>query len=232
MNDLDDLLALSTPPASADGPALDAAIVALIGEARSTATPAHTWRRRTLWAGLVAALVGIGGATAYATGTHRGEAWNDLTDEAEVDATRIEWMTTLPAGTTCVERLTGVGLTEQQVTAIESALANPDRLLALDGGAVRDEFLEFYDRNDFQQDLADRDTWESWIDAGYAAVAEIDLAAGRGALADEVLDVVPPGAENEIFIHTSMRLIIDGLTAQGIDAMRLVTPETACEAGE
>lgn len=105
-----------------------------------------------------AVVVGIRGATAYAPSINRGEAWNQLTDEAEADAIRIESMTTLPDGTTGVERLTGTGLAEAQVRAIETALADPDRLLALDGGAVRAEFMDGYDRNDSQQGLADRVT--------------------------------------------------------------------------
>jgi len=232
MNGLNDLLARSAPPSAPDGPALDAALIALVAEARREAAPQRPWRRRALWAGAAAVVVGIGGASAYASGALWPDPWSDLTAEAEAGAIRFEWMTTLPDGTTCVERLTGVGLAEAQVRAIETALADPDGLLALDGGAVRAEFMDDYERNDFQQELADRQTFEAWIDAGYAAAADIDIATGRGDLADAELDVVPPGAENEVFLHTSSRIVLDGLTAQGIDAMRLLTPEIACEAGE
>ncbi|WP_062386388.1 hypothetical protein [Demequina iriomotensis] len=231
MNDIDDLLARSAPPSTPEGPALEAVLAALVDEARGLSAPPRRRRRRALWAGAAAAIVGVGGATAYATGALSSDAWGQLTDDAEAEAVRIEWLTTLPDGTTCVERLTGIGLDDAQVAAIATALADSERLLELDGGAVRGEFLSRYDGDADLQAMADRDTWAGWIDAAYAAVAEMDVPAGRGGLPDDELGVVPPGVGNEVFLHASMRIVLDGLTAQGIDAMALVTPETACEAG-
>ncbi|MFV0285879.1 MAG: hypothetical protein ACK5IM_05730 [Demequina sp.] len=234
MNGLDDLLARSAPPAAEQGTALNAAIASLVGETQSTAMRPHRQRppRRWVIASAVAAGVFIAGGTAYgaATLTDDSPAWMNPTEDAESAATRFEWQTTLPDGTRCVERLTGVDLSEDQIATITDALSNPERLIALDDGAVREEFLADYDSSADKQRIADRETWASWIDAAYDAVAAIDLKAGRGGLAEDALGVVPGGAQNEVFLRASMTAVLDGITAQGVDALATVTPETACEA--
>ncbi|WP_234988154.1 hypothetical protein [Demequina sp. NBRC 110056] len=233
MSELDRLLARSAPPSASDGPALDAAIGALVEEAR-TATATRRPRRRWAVAGIVVGATALVGGAAYgaATLSDASDAWMSLTADAESAATRFEWQTTLPDGTRCVERITALDLTAEQTAIVEAALSDPHVLLDLDAGSVRAEFLAHYDASEAQQEIADRETWESWIDAGYAAVAAIDLEAGRGDLTEEELDVIPGSAANEVFLHSSMRVVLDGMTAQGVDAMAHLTPETACEVGE
>ncbi|WP_084038214.1 hypothetical protein [Demequina sp. NBRC 110053] len=235
MSDLDRLLARSAPPSAPEGRALVAALGALVDETRAAASPRRR-RLRSPWAvaGLVVGATALVGGAAYGavTLTDASDAWMDLTAQAETTATRFEWQTTLPDGTRCVERLTGLELTAEQTAIVEAALADPQQLLDLDAGAVRDDFLSHYDASEAQQEIADRETWESWIDAGYGAVAAIDVKAGRGDLTEDMLDVIPGSAQNEVFLQSSMRVVLDGITAQGVDAMAHLTPETACEAGE
>lgn len=234
MNDLDDILARSAPQSSADAPALESAIGALVDEARATTT-ARGRRSTRPWliAGTILGAGVLAGGAAYGASVLTSSGpWSNLTDEAEATATRFEWQVTLPDGTECVSRLTGVDLTPAQVEVVENALSDPGELLALDRSRVRAEFLAQYDASNSQQEIADRQTWRSWIDAGYESVAALDSVTGRGEVEDSTLDVIPGSAENEVFLHTSMRIIVDGITAQGVDAMTHLAPETACEAGQ
>lgn len=229
---LDILLARSAPPSTPNSPELGSAIAALADEARTAFTSLRKRPPRSprFIAGISIAAITTLGAAAYGTSVVIDSGpWNNLTHEAESQATRFEWLNTLPDGTECVNRLTGLGLNQEQVATVESALSDPARLLQLDAGAVREEFLRSYDESPDQQEIADRETWTSWIDAGYAAVATMDVTIGRGEYSDDELTDSPGSAENEVFMHTFMRLVIDGITTQGVDAMRYLTPESACE---
>ena len=235
MNDLDDLLARSAPPSAQSGPALDAAIGALVDEARSAPPQRRRWSQRP-WAIAAVALGTVGVLSGAAYGAYEvldNEPWMNLTSEAEAMSADFEWLTTAPGGDTCVVRLTGVGLSPEQESIVAAALADPHQLLAADDGAVRAEFLGFYDDSDSQQELADRETFESWIDAGYNSVTSLDIARGRGDYADT--DLTPGGkttAERSVFFDAQLRVVLDGITAQGVDAMTYLTPQTACEASE
>ena len=231
-DDLDALLARSAPATTPVSAHLDAALNALADEARLAAPLPVRPTRRRLWVGGAAtvAAIALTGTAAYgATNFLNSEPWMTLTDEAQSQAVSFEWPITLPDGTQCVNRLTGIALTGDQVEIIASALTEPSRLLALDGGAVRNEFLADYDADSMKQEITDRATWEAWIDSGYGAVASMSAEQGRGGAVDAELSVFPGTAENEIFLYTSMRIVLDGITASGVDAIATLTPETACE---
>ncbi len=141
----------------------------------------------------------------------------------------IEWVYTDADGYRCAMRLVGFNLTERQTAEIRSRLSEPEALLAADGGAVREESLTEYDENENKQEIADRSTWESWIDAAYDEVARLDLAAGTAEL-----DGVPMTSThaNETFDHAYARVILDGLESDIVDPFRDLVPDSACEVGK
>lgn len=137
----------------------------------------------------------------------------------------------LPNGTPCVDRLTGIGLSDADIATIRNTLAEPSAILAGDDGAVRTEFLGDLDSGAFSWP-GDRASFEAAVDAGYAAVAQMEATDGRGAIADTELSVVPGSAANEIFLHTEMRLVLDGLERDGVNPYEKLNPETACKVSQ
>ena len=232
MNDLDHLLGRSAPPSAPDGPGLDAAIGALVDEARAASTPRRPWRRRAVWAGAAAAVIGLGGAGAVAVLPDRpveDEPFMLPAQEWEALPAQIEWVYTDADGYRCAMRLVAFDLTDAQETQIRARLSAPAALLAADGGAVRVEFMDRYDEDERKQQIADRETWESWVDAAYDEVARLDLAAGSDALDGVPLTMTHA---NETFDHAYTRLILDGLASDTLDPVRELIPDSACEVGE
>lgn len=228
---LDTLLAAAAPQGG--GPTLEGerVLTAAVNEARPTVA---TWRRAPARTALVAGVTALaltgGGLAAAATIQARSgpQPWNSLTVDASKNATIVEWPITLPDGTHCVDRLTGIGLSDADAATVLNTLADPAALIAGDNGTVRTEFHGYLDSGDFQWsgDLA---SFDAAIDAGYAAVAQMEATSGRGAISDAELTVVPGGEENEIFLHTETRLVLDGIKRNGVNPYEALTPETSCK---
>lgn len=231
---LDALLASAAPRGG--GPTLEGerVLTAAVDESRPTVAQ---WRRRPARTALVAGVTALaltgGGLAAAATMQARStpQPWNSLTVDASKNATIFEWPVVLPDGTQCVDRLTGIGLSDADAATVRSTLADPAALIAGDNGAVRAEFHGYLDSGDFQWsgDLA---SFDAAIDEGYAAVAQMDAASGRGAISDAELTVIPGSAENEIFSNTEMRLVLDGLKRGGVNPYEKLSPETACKVAQ
>lgn len=142
---------------------------------------------------------------------------------------QIEWTYTDADGYRCAVRLVAFELTDAQDKEIRSRLSDPALLLEADGGAVRAEFMARYDEDERKQEIADRDTWASWIDLAYDEVARLDLGAGTSAL--EGLPMTATRT-NEAFEHAYTRLILDGLASDLVDPLSELVPDSACEVGE
>lgn len=231
---LDTLLASAAPRGGGPTPDGDRVLAAAIDEARPSLAK---WRRRPARTALIAGVSALaltgGGLAAAATIQARSgpQPWNSLTVDASKDATIIEWPVALPDGTQCVERLTGIGLSDADAATIRNTLADPSAILAGDNGAVRTEFHGYLDSGGFSWsgDLA---PFEATIDAGYAAVAQMDATSGRGAISDGELSVIPGSQTNELFLNTEMRLVLDGLGRAGVNPDETLTPETACKVSQ
>lgn len=235
MNDLDNLLARSAPPSADDAPELDSAIRLLTHEATTAPPRRSPWQRRAALAVGALAVIGVGGAGAVAVLPDRPVVENPLMEPSEEwasVATNIEWIYTDPDGYRCVMRLTGFELTEAQKTEIRARLSDPGALLAADDGAVRDELMTRFADDEGKQDIADRATWESWIDAAYDEVSELDISAGTTELDGTPMTRALGTAEGETFNHAYMRVILDGLTSDAVDPLRDLIPDSACEVGE
>jgi len=231
---LDDLLASAAPPAAAHTPDTDAALAAMVTDARRTISLERKRRLTRRAVGSVAVLALVGAGTAAAAGVlprdseHNGPGWVGTPETFNV----FEWTSTHPVGQVCVEHLAGRGLTDAEVAAIESTLSHPAALLAKDGGAVRNEFLDRGWATDSAEDTAA-------MDAAYAEVAKLDLAAGRGALRDDQLagDYMNDRYD-EVFANVYWRLILDGIGAgphnfdEQTPGMKSLSPDTACEIPE
>lgn len=231
---LDDLLASAAPRGGGPTRDGDRVLAAAIDEARPTVAQ---WRRRPARTAFVAGVTALaltgGGLAAAATIEARsgGLPWSSLTVDASKDATIIEWPVALPDGTQCVDRLTGIGLSDADVATIRDILGDPSAILAGDNGAVRAEFLGYLDDGTFSWS-GDRASFEAAIDAGYAAVAQMEATDGRGAIADTELSVVPGSAANEIFLYTETRLVLNGLERAGVNPYEKLNPETACKVSQ
>ena len=230
-NHLDALLASAAPRGGGPTPDGDRVLAAAISEARPSLAK---WRRRpprtALIAGATALVLTGGGLAAAATiqARSRPQPWDSMSVDWSKHATIIEWPVALPDGTTCVERLTGFDLSDADVATIHDTLADPSAILAGDNGAVRTEFLGYLESGTFSWS-GDRASFEATIDAGYAAVAQMEAASGRGAVADTELGVFPGSATNELFLNTEMRLVLDGLKRNGVNPYEKLGPETACK---
>lgn len=206
----------------------------MVAEARSEVARERRRRltRRGGGAAAVVAVMAVGTAAAAGvlpgTSQRNEPGWAQLTDAAARTVQAFEWTSTHPVDRICVERLSGWGLSDVEVSAIEAKLSDPAALLAKDDGAVRQEFLDRGWANDSPEDTAA-------MDAAYAEVATLDFAAGRGTLGDDELtgDFLTDRYD-EVFLHVYWRLILDGIGAgpHGYHdispAMESLNPETAC----
>jgi hypothetical protein len=228
---LDELLAGAAPAISPLTPDAEAAIVAMVADARVAAARGRRAKvtRRVVGGAAVLALLTVG--TAAAAGVLPGKQPRTFPGwDGQLAATTVfEWTAIHPVGQTCVEHLVGWGLSDPEVAAIKGTLSDPAALLAKDGGAVRKEFLERGWANDSAEDTAA-------IDAAYAEVARLDLAAGRGTLTDDQLTgSFMTNRYDELFNNIYWRLILDGIGAgphgyhQQTRAMQSLEPDTACE---
>ena len=241
MKDLDHLLSRAAPPSAPDGPALDAALGALVDEARTASAPRRRWRRRALWTGAAAVGIGLAGAGAVAVLPDRPVTEQPFMEPAEewaAHATDLEWIYTDLDGYRCAMRLTGFDLTDAQADDLRARLGDAAALLTVDDGAVRAEFLARYDEDEHKQAIYARDEYAGIIDEAYAEVAELDAAAGTAELDGVPLtDASVTGAASELFHQTYGRLVLDGIGAgpqrdTSTDAALDLTPQFACEVGE
>ena len=218
-NHLDDFLDSAAPRGGGPTPDIDRVLAAAIDEARPSLAK---WRcrpaRTALIAGATALVPTGGGLAAAATIQARSgpQPWNSMSVDWSKHATIIEWPVALPDGTQCVNRLAGFDLSDADVATIRDTVADPSAILAGDNRAVRTEFLGYLESGTFSWS-GDRATFEATVDAGYAAVAQMEAASGRGAIADTELGVAPGSATNEIFNFTTTRLVLDGLKRNGVD---------------
>lgn len=231
---LDDLLASAAPRGGGPTRDGDRVLATAINEARPGLAQ---WRRRPVRTALVAgatALVftGTGLAAAAAGFDLPWQPWVSHSDEAAANATDIEWQVRLPDGTVCVQKLTGFPLSDADAATIHDTLGDPEALLSGDNGAVRAEFLGDLDSGVLSWS-GSRDAFETTIDAGYAAVAQMDATSGRGAMSDAELGVIPGSQTNEVFLATAFRIILDGLDRNGVDIYHDdFEAQTACEVSQ
>lgn len=224
---LDALLARSAPPAATADADLTGAVASVIAQA-CTAAPRRghlRWTKRSVVVEVGSAVVLTGGAlVGNATGALRSPAWLHWNPEILDSASIVEWQVETPDGTTCVEEIVAIDMSDEDFAAAVEILRHPDALIEFDAGKTRDYFLS-------------REEWpgvdkEKVIDLAYASVENMNVDAGRGTIREEDLGDWTGSVSGEVFGHVETRLVLftleDMLAAQGIDAQHKFTPDIAC----